>query len=163
MKQVANDQFEVAYDPTGTKPAAFVSTLKEMGYGATPSKSIGVRRSSESLEIQSQSDKPAYSKGKSGKLVLGLFVTKGHGLGGKGMAPTVVQVTAPDGIEFEATEKTLSKALNDPKTLLSLPFKVGKAAKSGELKVVIKVTFEAKGGAATGAQQVTVKVPVNVN
>lgn len=156
VRQVANDQFEVAYDPTGIKPEKFVAALKEIGYGATQNKAIGVRRGSESLEIQAQSDKVGYQKGKKGTLKLGLLVTKGHSLEGAS-----IKVTAPDGLEFKETETTVGE-LKDPKTVLGLDFKVGKKAKAGLADVEVTVTFAAKGGAATGDQTLTVKIPVSI-
>jgi hypothetical protein len=36
VKQVANDQFEVAYDPTGTTPAAFAAPSKKWAMARPP-------------------------------------------------------------------------------------------------------------------------------
>ena len=156
IRQVANDQFEVAYDPTGIQPEKFVAALKDLGYGATQNKAIGVRRDSESVELQGQSDKVGYRKGKTGKLLVGLLLTKGHSLAG-----AVVKVKAPEGIEVKKAETTLG-GLDEPKKVLGLDFKVGKKAKAGLVEVEVTVSFEAKGGTVTGGQTVTVKIPVSI-
>jgi hypothetical protein len=152
VRQIANDQFEVTYDPAQAGAENLKKALEKMGYGASLNKAIGVRVDGTGLMVESQADQKAYGKGKSGKLTVGLSLPKGSSLG-----ETTVKTEASEGVTFAESETKLPKVEGEKK-LLQLEFKVGAEAKLGEHPVKVTVTYTSGDKTST----IELSVPVTV-
>ena len=124
-------------------------------------KAVGVKLTSESLEVQAQVDKLSYKAGDKGRLLVGLLITKGHSLGGEGREATLIEVTAPGGVTVTKVETRIPGTLNERRKVLAIEFVVGEGAASGELDV--SVSFQARGGKADGPQAIALRVPIAIS
>jgi len=133
-----------------------------MGYKPSLSAPIGVKLVTPSLMVQGQAKKATVKRGGKAKLMVGLFVTSGHKLGGEGKSPVVVKLEGPEGFDFPKVETTFA-SLAEARKVLSLAVNVSKKTKTGDQEITIKISFQATAGGTTGeAQTVTVKIPVTV-
>ena len=134
-----------------------------MGYRPNLNAPIAAKLATASLMVQSQAKKGTVKQGSKVKLIVGLFVTSGHKLGGEGNAPVVIKLEGPEGFEFPEGEKTFN-SLSEARKVLQMQVKVGKKVEKGDHQITVKISFQptAADGKTGKAQEISVKLPITV-
>lgn len=141
-------------------PKALLDAVSALGYRPTVEGAVSAVADGPTATVRACAQ--AVKAGADGEVVVTLTPKEGNRLGGEGQAATKVVVVGTDAVTVANGEAKVAEAVTAAREV-KLAIKVAAGAKAGEQTVVVRVTLQARKGAASEAEQtVELRVPVVV-
>ncbi len=138
-------------------PQALLDAVSGLGYKPSVEGAIGAFADTPAATVQARVGAKALAAGADGEVVVTLAPKEGQQLGG-----AKVVVVGTDAVTVGDGETKVADAITAAREV-KVAVKVAAGAKAGEQTVVVRVTFQARKGATSAAEQtVELRVPVVV-
>lgn len=139
-------------------PQALLDAVSALGYRPSVEGPVSAVADTPAASVRASAG--PVKAGADGEVVVTLTPKNGNRLGGDGQAATKVVVVGTDAVA--SGEAKVAEAVTAAREV-KLSVKVAAGAKAGEQTVVVRVTFQARKGDASAAEQtVELRVPVVV-
>lgn len=138
-------------------PQALLDAVTKLGYRPSVEGAVSAVADAPAASVRACAQ--AVKAGADGEVVVTLTPKEGQRLGGEGQAATKVVVVGTDAVTVANGEATVADAVTAAREVkLAI-----KGVKAGEHTLVVRVTFQARKGATSAAEQtVELRVPVVV-
>ncbi len=153
-------KFDVQYDPARVTPQQLLAAVQGLGYRPTVDGPISAIADTSAVAIKAKAGAAGHAAGATGEVVVKLSPKAGNRLGGEGQVATKVVVTGTDMVQVPNGEVRVAEALSADREV-KIPIRIKDGATAGEQVVVVRVTFQARSGDTSAAEQtIELRIPV---